>query len=179
MSDLDKIDPNFKEDLKRSRQAVYVAAHWLNNRGHAVVIPANKVRPTAEERVDYADFGDLHIALGRDTVKSVDALNGLETVEVKQRFNNPKYPKANMGFRSREEFPYPTVMVGVVDHYNKLDPEPLFTIIFNQSLTGCLTIQRASKEEWTKVTRWVESNGRKKECYECPINLTTYYDIEL
>jgi hypothetical protein len=179
MSNLDEIDPSFKEDLKRSRKAVYIAAHWLNNRGHAVVIPANRVREAVEDRADYSDYGDLQIALSRDSLASISDFNGLEIVEVKQRFNNPKYPNANMDFKSRDEFPYDTVMVGIKAHYNKLDPEPLFTIIFNESLTGCLTIQRASKPEWEVAERWVEKNGRKNTCYECPKHLTTYYDINL
>jgi hypothetical protein len=179
MSDLDKIDPTFKKDLERSRKAVYVAAHWLNNRGHAVVVPANKVRPTAEDRVDYSDFGDLLVALGRETIDDIATFNGLDIVEVKQRFNNPKYPNANMDFKSRDEFPYPTVMVGIQSHYDKLFPEPVFTIIFNQSLTGCLTIQRATKGEWKVVEKWVEKNGRKNTCYECPKELTAYHDINL
>jgi len=181
MSDLDTIDPTFKTDLAISRKAVYVAAHWLNNRGHTVVIPANKVRPTAKDRVDYSDFGDLQVALGKPEpiAGRLIAYDELETVEVKQRFNNPKYPNANMNFKSRDEFPYDTVMVGVKTHYDKLDPEPMFTIIFNESLTGCLTINKASRADWTAAERWVEKNGRKRTCYECPKYLTTYYDINL
>ena len=179
MSDLDKIDPTFKEDLAVSRKAVYIAAHWMNNRGHVVIIPPNKVRPEAKDRVDFSDFGDLQVLLGEDTINSLAHIKSLETVEVKQRFNNPKYPNANMDFKSRGDFPYDTVMVGIKKHYDKLDPEPMFTIVFNESLTGCLTIQKASKEEWTTTERFVEKNGRKNTCYECPRYLTTYYDINL
>lgn len=177
--DLDRIDPTFKSDLYVSRKAVYTAVHWLNNRGHAVVSPPNKVRPKAKDRVDYSDFGDLQVAFGADGLRHIDDFNALETVEVKQRFNNVKYPDVNMNFQSVEEFYYPTVMVGIKKHYDKLDPEPRFTIIFNESLTGCLTIKSNTKPGWTVEEKWVEKNGRKQTCYVCPKKLTTFYKVEL
>lgn len=177
--DLDTIDPTFKDDLAVSRKAVYRAVWWLNNRGHTVVVPPNKTRPEAKDRIDYSDFGDLQVAFGKDGIRSLADLNALETVEVKQRFNNPKYPKVNMDFQSRDEFYYPTVIVGIEKHYDKLDPEPLFTIVFNESLTGCLTINRNSKPEWVIVEKQVEKNGRKQIWYECPKHLTTFYEVKI
>ncbi len=177
--DLDKIDPTFTDDLLLSRKAVYAAVHWLNNRGHAVVSPPNKVRPKAEDRVDFSDFGDLQVAFGKDGLRTLADFHALETVEVKQRFNNEKYPNVNMNFQSREEFYYPTVMVGIQKHYDKLEPEPMMTIVFNESLNGCLLINRDTREHWTIEEKYVEKNGRKQICYVCPKQFTTFYKVEL
>jgi hypothetical protein len=143
------------------------------------VSPPNKVRPQAKDRVDYSDFGDLQVAFGRDGLRGLADFHALETVEVKQRFNNSKYPKVNMDFQCRDEFYYPTVMVGIKKHYDKLDPEPMFTIVFNESLDGCLTINRNTRQQWTIEEKWVEKNGRKQTCYVCPKQLTTFYKVEL
>ncbi len=177
--DLDKIDPTFKEDLYISRIAVYTAVHWLNNRGHTVAVPPNQTRPKAKDRLDYSDFGDLQVASGKNGLRTLADFHALETVEVKQRFTNPKYPDKSMDFQSREEFPWPTVLVGIKKHYNKLDPEPLFTIVFNESLTGALIIHRTTRKNWTVWEKHVDKNGRKQTCYECPKHLTNFYKVEL
>ncbi len=176
---LDKIDPTFTDDLYVSRIAVYTATHWLNNRGHTVVCPPNKTRPEAKDRVDYSDYGDLQVALGKDGIRCAHEVESLETVEVKQRFNNEKYPNIDMNFQSRDAFPYPTVIVGLVNHYDKLDPEPIMTIIFNESLTGCLTVGREHRSSFKTVEKYVQKNGRKQTWYEVPKHLTTFYVVEL
>ncbi len=177
--DLDTIDPTFKDDLYVSRIAVYTAVHWLNNRGHTVVVPPNKTRPEAKDRYDYSDFGDLQVAFGKNDLRDEVDFNSLETVEVKQRFTNPKYPDKSMDFKYRNDFPWPTVLVGIQKHYDKLNPEPMFTIIFNETLTGCLTINRCTRPDWTVWEKHVSKNGRKQTCYECPKHLTTFYEVKL
>ncbi len=176
---LDKIDPTFTDDLHVSRIAVYTATHWLNDRGHTVICPPNKTRPEAKDRVDYSDYGDLQVALGKDRLRDITDFENLETVEVKQRFNNAKYPNVDMNFQSRDAFPYPTVIVGLVDHYDKLVPEPLMTIIFNESLTGCLTVSRSDRGSFKTVEKYVQKNGRNQTWYEVPKHLTTFYTVEL
>lgn len=176
---LDKIDPTFKDDLYLSRIAVYTATHWLNNRGHTVICPPNQTRPEASVRADYSDYGDLQVALGRNGLRCVKDFESLETVEVKQRFNNPKYPNIDMNFQSIDAFPYPTVIVGLVKQYDKLDPEPIMTIIFNESLNGCLTIGREHRSSFYVVEKYVDKNGRDQTWYEVPKRLTTFYEVEL
>ncbi len=177
--DLDKIDPTFTDDLYISRIAVYTAVHWLNNRGHTVICPPNLTRPDAKDRVDYSDYGDLQVALGKNGLRCAKDSELLETVEVKQRFNNAKYPNVDMDFQSREAFSYPTVIVGLVKQYDKLDPEPLMTIIFNESLTGCLVVPRSERGSFKTVEKHVDKNGRKQVWYEVPKHLTTFYKVEL
>ncbi len=185
LPDLDKIDPTFKDDLYVSRIAVYTAVHWLNNRGHTVVVPPNETRPEPKDRYDYSDFGDLQVAFGKKGLRTLADFHSLETVEVKQRFTNPKYPDKSMDFHSVEEFPWPTVLVGRKDHYDKLEPEPLFTIVFNETLTGCLTINRSTRiakdgdKGWSVWEKHVDKNGRKQKCYEVLKHLTTYYEVKL
>jgi hypothetical protein len=179
--DLDELDPTFTDDLYISRIAVYTAVHWLNNRQHTVVCPPNKERPEAKDRAGFTDFGDLQVALGRDGLRHLADFNALETVEVKQRFTSEKYPDKSMDFHSVEEFPWPTVLVGIKKHYDKLDPEPIFTICFNETLTGCLIIKKDTRlsAPWTVWKGHVKKNGRIQTCYEVPKHLTTYYEVKL
>ncbi len=177
--DLDRIDPTFKDDLYVSRIAVYTAVHWLNNRGHTVVIPPNLTRPEAKDRLDYSDFGDLQVAFGKKGLRTLADFHALETVEVKQRFTSERHPNKSMDFHSVEEFPWPTVLVGIKKHYDKLDPEPVSTICFNETLTGCLIIKKETRKQWTVWEKHVDKNGRKQICYECPKHLTTYYEVKL
>jgi hypothetical protein len=153
---LDDTDPTFVADLLGSRPSVRAVAHWICDAfGNPVVIQPTIVRPSASERFEYADNGDLWIQ---------------QRIEVKHR--------PTIDFKSREEFPYPTVIVDVTHAYDRARPKPYVYVICNQSLTGALVVMcRDTFDEWRKTTKYDTHANREREYYECPVRLCSYHDM--
>ena len=84
----DQKDPDFIKDLRESRDAVMVAAEWLNKKGFPVVIKPTFERPKSSDMAEFADDGDLEI---------------MQRIEVKRR--------KSLTFTSKEDFPYDTLII--------------------------------------------------------------------
>jgi len=147
--DLDTIDPTFVEDLKASHSAVQVAAEWLRSSGYPVIVRPTFVRPTAEERRQYSDGGDLEI---------------LQRVEVKQR--------PEIDFKDPRDFPFSSIIVDVCHAYDQARPKPHAYMILNASLSAAFVVKCSTRRQWSRVER--TARGRARDYYECPLNLTEF-----
>jgi hypothetical protein len=105
----DQKDPNFIKDLRESRDAVMVAAEWLNKKGFPVVIKPTFERPKSSDMAEFADDGDLEI---------------MQRIEVKRR--------KSLTFTSKEDFPYDTLIIDVCHTYDKAKIKPYAYIILNE-----------------------------------------------
>ena len=153
MSNLDEIDPTFVEDLAASHSAVQVAAEWLRGQGLPVVVRPTFVRPTAGERLEYGDGGDLEI---------------LQRVEVKQR--------TGIDFQAPDDFPYPSLIVDCCHAYDRARPKPYAYIILNATLSAAFVVKCGeTRREWRRVSK--RARGRVRELYECPVSLAQFVRI--
>ena len=141
-------DPGFIQDLRDSKEAVAVAAKWLCNKGYPVVMRPVFERPTASDMREYADEGDLEI---------------IQRIEVKRR--------QNLEFTSKQDFPYPTVIVDVCHAYDRAHPKPYAYIIFNKSMDRALIIEGRTHGAWAKTRKQDRFKNREREFYECPLEL--------
>lgn len=143
MPNLDEIDPNFVADLDGSRQAEFAMLDYFARQGKMVVRPPQFLRPTPEERVDYADTGDLFVG---------------NRWEVKHR---------TFDFQTLEDFPYPDVFIDPVSTFEQKRPRPEFYAICNKTITRAVIINvKKSFEHWIK--RNDTSHGRSRIILCCP-----------
>lgn len=154
MSNLDEIDPTFVEDLAASHSAVKVAAEWLRGQGLPVVVRPTFVRPTAAERREYSDGGDLEI---------------LQRVEVKQR--------PEIDFQEPADFPFSSIIVDVCHKYDQARPKPYAYLILNASLSAAFVVKVGeTRHAWKKVAR--NARGRVRDYYECPVSMAQFVRIQ-
>jgi hypothetical protein len=146
--DLDVTDPTFKDDLKESQKYVWKAAKWLNSIGHSAAVNPTYVRPAASQRAEYSDGGDITM---------------LQRVEVKRR---------KIEFKTKEEWPYPTVMVDVAHTYDSKRPKPFMYIIQNNDATAGFIIMGSTDSTWQRVSR--KTAGRVRDHYECPLDQAVF-----
>lgn len=151
--DLDTIDPTFVEDLKASHSAVQAAAEWLRASGYPVIVRPTFIRPTAEERRQYSDGGDLEI---------------LQRVEVKQR--------PGIDFQDPADFPFASIIVDVCHKYDQARPKPYAYMILNSTLSAAFVVKCSTRPKWSRVERHV--GGRSRDYYECPMSLTQFVRIQ-
>jgi hypothetical protein len=151
--DLEKDDPTFPDDLEKSKQAVWVSARHLSNKGNPVTINPTFLRPNIQDKDAYSDNGDLSLVL---------------RVEVKWR---------NIDFKSREDFPYSTVIVDVAKTYNNAKPRPYFYMIVNKDLSGYLLVACNTDKNWVTAKRFDSHVGRERLYWECPIALCSYQEM--
>ena len=151
--DLDKLDPTFESDLEKSKVAVRAVKDWLSRCGFQVTERPVIVRPTAAERFEYADDGDLDL---------------LHRVEVKHR--------DKIDFTCAQDFPFSTVIVDVCHSYDKARPKPFAYVIANKPLSHAMVIYvRETRKEWEKKEIW--SRNRLRWHYLCPIELARFVNL--
>lgn len=142
----DSVD--FLRDLAASRLRVNQFAVVQKLLGFSIWMPPETTRPTEAERFNYSDDGDLMIAM---------------RVEHKSRTFN---------FTSREDFPYPTLIVDEKYKEDKKTAEkgPLGVCIVESGDAGCVAVVYG----WTR-SRWrVEKIWDKKQKRECE-----FYTVDL
>lgn len=140
---LDETDPLFVFDLERSKEAELVMLNYFARKGRMVVRPPQFLRPTAEERVAYADTGDLYVA---------------QRWEIKHRM---------IEFNTMENFPYSDVFVDPIPTFEQKRPRPTFYAFCNKSLTHAIIVNvDKSYEHWTE--REDTSHNRKRTILCCP-----------
>lgn len=145
-------DKQFLEDLRASYESVMVAARWLSGKKYPVVVQPTFERPEAKQASIYADNGDLAI---------------LQRVEVKHR--------RSVHFTSKEDFPYPTVIVDVCHSFDNANPKPFVYIILNAAMDGALIVDPSrTRHRWTKSEKHDRFKGRERSFYECPVELTWF-----
>ena len=149
LSNLDETDPTFVHDLKLSKDAVWALQKWLVSEGYTVMVKPILVRPTVEERGDYADSGDLEI---------------VQTIECKHRLN--------VDFTCREDYPYKTVFVDEAQRYDRKQPKPYAYMLLNKSMTHVALIRCTSAGKWEKVKKF--DKGKERIFYHCPLKYVTF-----
>lgn len=155
-SDYETNDPSFIADLRKSKEAVSVAARWLSDRGYPVIVRPTFERPSVEMMGEYSDAGDIEI---------------VQRVEVKRR--------QQLTFTSREDFPFETLIVDACHCYDKAHPKPYAYIIFNREMTAAFVVDvRRTFSKWRRVEKRDSVKGRDRSFYECPVSLVCCVQID-
>jgi len=149
-----KTDSQFIAALSESQAHVAGVAAWLQGVGCDVLIRPTLIRPDFESRNEYIDGGDIEIR---------------QRIEVKHR---------SIEFTSREDYPYPTV---IVDEQFKIDRIPRARlwgyVILNESGTHACCIRSATKEQWSTVRRFDRKDGQERAFYVCPKDACSFCKI--
>jgi len=151
----DQKDPDFIKDLRESRDAVMVAAEWLNKKGFPVVIKPTFERPKSSDMAEFADDGDLEI---------------MQRIEVKRR--------KSLTFTSKEDFPYDTLIIDVCHTYDKAKIKPYAYIILNEKMDCAFIAYSKNQKFWKKTIKSDRFKGRDREFYECPIEYVKFVKIK-
>lgn len=114
----EKNDPDFVNDLKKSDYCTRKIAAWLRKKGYDAVPKPIHIRPEASAMAGYSDGGDIFI--------------GDKRIESKQRLIN---------FTSKEDFPYPTIIVDVAHCWDDASPKPYAYFLANKSMSCCLVVR--------------------------------------
>lgn len=130
---------SFNAHLRDSREAVNFYAKYLTRLGCQIEIPEERLTPTYEQRLEYADSGDLFTQIGDKRIR----------LEVKQR--------RNIEFSGRADYPYQSIMVCAAHSFEYADPKPYVYVILNRSLTAAAYILGDTSPEW-----WVEERKDKR-----------------
>ena len=153
--DFNKIDPTFLADLKKSDEVVYLIARNLRLNGFSVTLPPINIRPDTSQMAAYQDEGDLLVS------------NSI--IEVKQR--------PDLCFTSLSEFPYDTIIVDVVHHWESMSRKPSYYVICNSDLSGAIIVNGKTKDKWTVSTRWDGKRNRERTFYLIDIGMCKYWDF--
>jgi hypothetical protein len=141
---LEKFDPDFEEDLEKSKEAMLLVMAWLSFEGQTVVAPPVQCRPDIKSRAAFADKGDLFVLKG---------------LEVKRR---------KLMFTSAEDFPYPTVFIDVAKNFDAKVPKPYLYLILSDDMTHAIEVDvKHTRDKWTTTIKF--DRGRKRNFYECPV----------
>lgn len=160
MLNLDQTDPTFIDDLEQSKNTVWIVARWLSDRGNYISIPPTAVRPSAKQRLDYSDNGDLFIMRRKR--------RAWDRVEVKSR---------NLVFSSAADFPFKTIIVDVTHSYDNAKIKPLMYVLTNSAHTYCAIVKCTTFPQWKITRRYDGHAGRERSFYECPIKLVKFYKM--
>ena len=141
-----KDDRQFIADLGRSRGAVNGFALMCREKGVNAWLPPDRVRPSADCRMDYSDVGDLMIQ-GR--------------VEHKVR--------TNLTWTCREDYPFNTV---IIDEKYKEDKKasdpPLMYVIEDMTRKYAAVIYGWTRSEWIVETIFDKNQNRECHNYTVP-----------
>lgn len=146
--DLDAIDPTFIADLAASRQAVAKAIQWFQGHGRIVIAPPTFIRPSADERHNYSDWGDLWVGMGW---------------EIRHR---------HLEFTSVQTYPFDTIDIEMCAAWDHKQPKPSNYLIFNEPMTHALIVNCMRTQRDWRVREHV-SRGRLRRTYACPKELIT------
>jgi hypothetical protein len=142
-------DPTFIEDLRKSRASVETVARWLSSKGVPVIVRPTFERPDASRMSEFSDDGDLEI---------------IQRVEVKQR--------PNLDFTSKDDFPYPTLIVDACHCYDNAKQKPYAYVIVNRAGDVAFVVYvRDTRAKWLRVKKHDKAKQRDREFYECPMEL--------
>ena len=148
LADVERDDPTFVEDLRRSAAAVWRVAQWLHARGNNVTIRPLRVREDIRQMSDYADTGDLEI---------------IQRVEVKHR---------DLDFNDKESFraKFATMIVDVAHTWDQARPKPYAYVVVNRAETVAAIVMGHTFPRWQRVKRWDKKKNREREFYVCPVD---------
>jgi len=150
-----KADADFLRDLQGSDAAVQAVAGWLSSRGHVVRVPEKRVRPTAAERFNYSDAGDLVID---------------KRVEVKGR---------GLDFTCANDFPFGTIFVSEKYRIERLGRNLELVVLVNRALSHAAVIHvPTARRAFTYERRFDAKQGRECVFVCCPKDAATFVPLE-
>jgi hypothetical protein len=165
-AELEKNDPGFVEDIKKSAPAVWVVAKWLWKQGNTVIIPPIKIRPNIERRLEYSDSGDVFFIPGG----GINMENGI-LIEVKHR--------KKLIFTCADDYRFKTVFVDTCHKYERKQVKPYAYFAVNKNMThAAVTRVKKTIQDWRKKTIFDEEKGREEIIYECPIRLVDFERLD-
>lgn len=151
LSDFERLDPRFIEDLAASERAVWIVAQYLQRKGKPVSVEPMRVRDNIEDMAEFADHGDLTIR---------------ERIEVKHR--------NELNFNAPHEFPYPSIIVDVAHAWDRAFPKPMGYFITNADITAAFYVSGSTAKHWKKTTKFDNARRRERTFYECPLQLCKF-----
>ncbi len=150
-----KSEESFRDALSASQSHVARVATWLQGRGCNVLMWPTSVRPSFEQRNEYADCGDIEMRM---------------RVEVKQK---------GIEFTCADDYPYATVIVDEVFKVDRIQLETLWGyIILSSNGHSACRIAPGSKPHWGKSTLWDKKDRQYRDFYVCPKEKCTFYEME-
>lgn len=151
-----KDDATFLSNLAVSEEAVRALASSLHGEGVGVFVPPVEVRPSADQRMAFADKGDL-------------ILSGLR-VEVKHRSFN---------FKDRDSYPHKTVFIDEKYKFDAKADIPLLCYVnLSHDMKCAAVVYGFTRHRWTLDRRPSKEEGRlivnyqvdKRWVHFCPPN---------
>jgi hypothetical protein len=145
LSEYEKKDPNFIDDLKNSQDHVAKVASWLSRRNDVIIMPT-RIRPSVDVMRDFSDCGDLLIHDKR--------------IEVKQR--------KNISFGVNRKYPYTTAIVDVCHTFDDAIIKPFAYVVTNKDVSSCFIAYGSDSTKWKKEPRMDRHKGRERWFYFTP-----------
>lgn len=147
-----KPDSAFLADLSASRSRVDRFAAMHRSRGIQIWQHPEVVRPSAEERAEFSDDGDMLVTL---------------RLEHKVR---------GFAFTGSGDFPFPSI---IVDEAYKIDrlPRPFVYVIESSDGEAAAVISYRTFSQWSKVRRYDASQRRECEFYEAPLSAVRFCGV--
>jgi len=141
----------FVENCLNSNDAVCYVADWFRRSGYQVQVPEQKIAPTYQSRMKYADKGDLYV--------TEDGHNW-RRVEVK---------RSSRDFTSARDWPYDNFFVCAKHSYDNAKIKPYCYIILNKKMTRMGVVKTDTFEDWWVVEKHDKRYGKdyKQEFYVC------------
>lgn len=111
------------------------------------------IRPSAEKRFEYSDFGDIEIT---------------KKIEVKQR---------NFNFTSVEDYPYETIFISEIYRMKKLLPQLEAVIVVSGDGSHAASVSAATVGYWVVDAKWDSKQGRECEFLACPKKYAKFFAL--
>ena len=152
----------FLEQLDESFTNDNIIAEWFNDNGFKVYVTPKKRANSYSEAEDRksADDGDFYF----------ENKQGWRKGEVKS------WP--DIDFKSKEDIPYPNVIVNAIRSWEDADPKPVVHFILNKSKTHAIQINSDTNGNWFKKEVWDKRKGGKRWFYFVPKELVSVVKIE-
>lgn len=158
LENIEKNDPHFVKDLKKSDLHVKKVIKWLKEKGFDAKRKPHGVREKIEDMSKFSDDGDIEV--------TVDGKK--ERFEAKQRF---------LKFSSKKTFPYKTLIVDTAHTWDRANPKPKAYVITNDICSCCFVVKTETFKYWIKKRRWDSKKKRMRTFYECPIEHAKFHKM--
>lgn len=148
--------PAFLRSLKKSQDAVWQVARYLNDKGYPVRLPKVELSPTRSESEEYSDHGDIEMGV---------------RIEVKH---------LSCHFTCAKDWPFPEscgFMVCSTSSYDKADPKPWRYYYLNKARThAAVLLPKDTFQFWRREWRVVRNHGPEpQQLYICDKEVPTFF----
>jgi len=152
--------PPFAGPERRLRKARTIATRWLRSRGEQVILmPRDKpFGSNSRGETDCSEGPEQKVA---DLTASV-----LRPIEVKRR---------GVEFSGPASFPYSTFYVN--EKYKHDQEQPLYYLVFSQSLRSCAIVDSRTEPDWKTTQKRDAHRGRSATFYTAPLELCHFTSV--